>query len=246
MTNRTVAMAAKIVLGLEVLALLALAISGPFTKYEIWHFRYGLLALAGAMGLSVAALVAALVWVILSRVKKAADGGKLVAGTSVVALGLAAILGLQAAGARAVPPIHDITTDTANPPAFVAVLPLRANAMNPPDYKPEVAEKQKAGYPDLAPLTVSASPKQVFDRALEVAKAMGWEIVAAEATEFRIEATATTAWMGFKDDVVIRLTAEGDGTKIDMRSKSRVGVSDVGANAKRIRAFLSEMAKKPA
>jgi uncharacterized protein (DUF1499 family) len=146
--------------------------------------------------------------------------------------------------AQRVPPIHDITTDTETPPVFVAILPLRADAPNTADYGgPEVAAQQRAGYPHLGPLILQASPQQAFKRALAAARDMGWEIVAAEPSDGRIEATATTFWFGFKDDVVVRVSLTDRGSRIDVRSVSRVGRSDVGANAERIEAYLARIAQ---
>jgi len=142
------------------------------------------------------------------------------------------------------PPIHDISTDTEDPPAFVAVAPLRADAPNPVDYAgPETAALQRSAYPDLTPVALPVPPAEAFTRAEAAAKEMGWEIVAAEPADGRIEATATTAWFGFKDDVVIRVrpAADGAGSVVDVRSKSRVGRSDLGANAARIRAFVAKL-----
>ena len=145
--------------------------------------------------------------------------------------------------AMTVPAIHDITTDTDDPPLFVAILPRRAGALNPPEYLGgEVAAKQREAYPDLQPLVVDEPIAEVFADALEEVKDKGWELVAADREAGRIEATATTFWFGFKDDVVLRFRAEGPSrTRVDMRSKSRVGKSDVGTNARRIREFLGEL-----
>ncbi|MDA1106921.1 MAG: DUF1499 domain-containing protein [Proteobacteria bacterium] len=146
--------------------------------------------------------------------------------------------------ARGLPPIHDISTDLDHPPEFVAVLALRAGASNPAAYGgATVAAQQKRYYPDIQPLTLAQPPAQVFPRALAAAQAMGWEVVEASEREGRIEATATTFWFGFKDDVVVRLTPAGAGSRIDVRSVSRVGVSDLGANAQRIRAYLKRLAR---
>jgi uncharacterized protein (DUF1499 family) len=147
---------------------------------------------------------------------------------------------------RKLPPIHDITTDTDNPPRFVAVLPLRKDAPNTAEYAgAELAAQQKKGYPDLAPATLNTPPRATFDRALAIARASGWEIVAAVPQENRIEATATTDWFGFRDDVVVRITSAGSGSRVDARSVSRVGRSDLGANARRIREFLRQLAAGP-
>jgi len=145
--------------------------------------------------------------------------------------------------ARRLPPIHDVTTDTADPPVFVAVLPLRAGARNSAEYGGDsIAALQQRGYPDIRPLRLDVLPDSAFSRAEDAARAMGWEIVAADAAARRIEATATTRWFGFKDDVVVRVRPDGDtGSRVDVRSVSRVGRSDVGANAARIRAYLARL-----
>jgi uncharacterized protein (DUF1499 family) len=141
--------------------------------------------------------------------------------------------------ARTVPPIHDITTDTADPPRFVAVVPLRKDALNPIEYGgPEIAAQQQRAYPDLHPVTLPDPPARAFEHALAAARAQGWEIVEAAPAEGRIEATDTTRWFGFKDDVVVRVRMAENGSRLDVRSLSRVGRSDLGKNAARIRAFL--------
>jgi uncharacterized protein (DUF1499 family) len=145
--------------------------------------------------------------------------------------------------AQQVPRIHDITTDTITPPAFDAVVPLRVGA-NPLEYTDAKAEAQREGYPNLGPLLLDASPADAYARALALVHARGWEVVADSAETRRIEATDTTRWFGFKDDIVIRVSALPDGgSRVDMRSISRVGRSDVGTNARRIEAFLAELGR---
>ena len=140
------------------------------------------------------------------------------------------------------PLIHDITTDTLNPPVFVDLLPLRADAPNPPEYPgPEAAEVQLEAYPEITTLALELSPAEALAQAERVAGELGWEIVAVAPAEGRLEAVATTAWFGFKDDVVVRITPDGAGALVDIRSKSRVGLSDVGTNARRIRHFLQRL-----
>jgi uncharacterized protein (DUF1499 family) len=144
--------------------------------------------------------------------------------------------------ARGVPPIHDVTTDPEDPPAFVAVLPRRVGARNPPAYAgAAVAAQQRRAYPEVAPLDLAAPPERAFGAVETVARDLGWEIVAAVPAEGRLEATATTRWFGFKDDVVVRVRARGAGSRVDVRSLSRIGVSDLGVNAARIRAFLDRL-----
>ncbi len=121
-------------------------------------------------------------------------------------------------------------------------MPLRAAAAVPAAYPgSETAQAQRRAYPDIAPLELAVPPAAAFARALDAATAMGWEIVAADAVAGRIEATATTPWFGFRDDVVVRVAPTPTGSRIDVRSVSRVGKSDLGANAKRIRAYLARL-----
>jgi uncharacterized protein (DUF1499 family) len=140
------------------------------------------------------------------------------------------------------PPIHDITTDTQEPPEYVAVLPLRVNAPNATKYGGEtIASQQRQAYPDLRPVILNVPAPQAFDRALATVREMRWELVAADAAAGRIEATDTTFWFGFKDDVIIRVRPADGGSRVDVRSLSRVGRGDAGTNAKRIRAYLDAL-----
>lgn len=186
------------------------------------------------------AAVLAVLWIIFAFIGRSTAG--LIAFIAALVLAGAAAAGptMMMMKASTVPPIHDITTDTANPPVFVAIAPLRADAPNGVDYKAdENVEPTKAAYPDLQPLITGTPVLEMFARAEKAARAMGWEIIAAEPNEGRIEATDTTAWWGFKDDIVIRVVAEGDGSRLDIRSMSRVGKSDLGKNAERIRSFVA-------
>jgi hypothetical protein len=193
-----------------------------------------------ALYLGVAASVVAIVLLVIPKTR--AGSGVLLAVAILVGLGTAWVPYNGYKTARSLPFIHDITTDTTNPPQFVAILPLRADAPNPPEYSGEdVAEQQRAGYPDIKTVTLDAPVSDVFRAALDTAREMGWEIVADVSRDGRIEATATTFWFGFKDDVVIRIAADGDGSSLDIRSKSRVGRCDVGANAARIRSFVGKL-----
>jgi uncharacterized protein (DUF1499 family) len=148
---------------------------------------------------------------------------------------------------RTLPWIHDITTDTENPPAFVAILKDRAGAPNTADYGgPAVAKLQLAAYPDLKSLHLNISPSAAFEVAQESARALGWKIVDADSAAGRIEASDQTFWFGFTDDIVVRISAEAGGSRIDARSVSRVGKSDLGANARRIRKFLGDVSSNAA
>ena len=229
-------------LGLAVAGLLSLFVSGPGFRLGLWHFKTGITFVKAAGYLSAAASVVCLaglgVWQarIFSQGMFPAIVG-LVIGSGVLGLTLKWKHNLTS-----VPYIHDITTDTENPPLFVAVLPLRGDADNSAEYGgPDLARQQKKGYPDLKPGFVSRPPVAAYGEALQAAKDMGWQIVASDPTSLRIEATDTTPWFGFKDDVVVRLSPDQAGSRIDVRSVSRVGKSDVGTNARRITAYLTRL-----
>jgi uncharacterized protein (DUF1499 family) len=145
---------------------------------------------------------------------------------------------LMAMSASDVPPIHDITTDIADPPRFSeTVFEARGKEANDLDIDPDALEQQVDAYPDLKTLVSETSIRETFERSLNIAEDLGWEILRADLNSGMIEAVDTTAIMGFKDDVVIRVSSNAEGTQVDLRSVSRVGVSDLGANAERIRAF---------
>lgn len=151
------------------------------------------------------------------------------------------LLLLSLLGSRGdIPPIHDITTDTADPPAFSAARAQRGAGANSLDVVPETIEAQLAAYPQLATIRTDSSIESAFYRAGVIAREMGWEIYREDLNAGYIEAVDTTAIMGFKDDIVIRLRTNAGGTLVDLRSVSRVGVSDLGANAARINAFIEQ------
>ena len=231
---------AYIALLLGAIAALLLLAAGPGTRFDLWGYRTGfqLMRWAAFAGLGAAALAA--VMLLLPRTRR--SGIALLLGALGLGLGAAFVPWYALQQARALPPIHDITTDTGRPPQFVAILPLRAGAPNPAAYGGvDVARAQVGAYPDLRTRRMDATRADAFNRALQVARDLGWEIVAADAAAGRIEATDTTFWFGFKDDVVVRVEADGAGSRIDVRSVSRVGVGDVGANARRIRAYLQAL-----
>lgn len=230
-----------ILFALAAAALLVLAPLG--WRIELWPYSTSFVLLRwaayGALAGALASLAALVRWRLLPPALRAG---------AIVALLVSAIVFYMpwhytlAAGAS----IHDITTDTANPPAFEAVLPARqaANAASAdyPGSGPETAAIQKRAYPDIAPLVLEAAPPQAFALALATAQAMPrWTIDASDPARGRIEASARTLWMGFTDDIVIRITADGAGSRIDLRSLSRVGRGDFGANAARIRTYLAAL-----
>lgn len=135
------------------------------------------------------------------------------------------------------PVIHDITTDTDEPPLFDAGVDYRGEEANTLDIKPDTIALQKEFYPDIDSIITELPPEKAFERATGIAEGMGWEIYNSDPTNGLIEAEYTSFWFGFKDDIVIRIRRSNGGSELDLRSVSRVGQSDLGANAARIRAF---------
>jgi uncharacterized protein (DUF1499 family) len=240
--NRSIPMLAVTVLAAALVAGALLLVAGPGYRAGWWALgpAFTLMRWAAWLGTGVAAAAVIVAGLLAWRGPRRflAHAGLAL----LLALVTAAVPAWWRAQARSVPPIHDITTDTEHPPEFVAIAPLRADAPNPVAYPGEaVAAQQQAAYPDLEPIVLAADPEQVFAAARASVRDLGWELVAAEPVEGRIEATDRTFWFGFVDDVVIRIREHNDGTRVDVRSKSRVGGSDIGTNAKRIRGFRQRL-----
>ena len=224
------------------LAALAAMAAGLGSRGGLWHFRTGFEILTWAAGGGMVAAVISLFGVLAAIKERQFRSGGLALLGLVVGLIIFAVPFSWRATARAVPPIHDISTDIDHPPPFVAILPLRKDAPNPAEYGgSEVAFQQRAAYPDIRSVILNTPPEEAFTRALATALDLGWKIVATVPAEERIEATDTTFWFGFTDDIVIRITPAGHRSLVDIRSVSRVGRSDAGTNAKRIRLFMQRL-----
>lgn len=226
------------------IAVILAMVAGFGSRWGWWHFGIGFSMLRYAVYVAIVAVFISLPGIVVSR----PGNGK--RGMWLALLGIlisSPVIGVPVSWmrmARSVPAIHDITTDTVNPPQFVAILPLRTNASNSTYYGgPGIAAKQQAAYPDIQPLIVKSIPSIAFNNALMVAKQLGWNVVANDPDLGRIEASDTTFWFGFTDDIVIRVRPMGSGSRVDLRSESRVGLSDVGTNAARIRTFKSSFKK---
>jgi hypothetical protein len=216
-------------------ALVMLALSGPGVRFELWSYRAGLILFRWTAYVAIAAsLVAALA---LAIPKVRAQGFLLPMLALVIGLAVLYVPLRFLQQARAVPPINDISTDTENPPRYMTASRPYPGA--------EFARQQRAAYPDVLPIVLPLPPREAFARAVAAAEAMGWEVVGRDAAAGTIEAVDTTKWFGFKDDIAIRLTPAQDGSpnlsRVDIRSKSRVGRSDIGTNARRIRAYAERL-----
>lgn len=233
------------VLLVSAVVLLVILLTGPLGyKFSLVPLAPSLISLLVAVAGGALVFLAGLIYLVIAIRSDLGRNRNLVMLAMILGLVPVGIMGPKMAAAGDVPPIHDITTDTANPPEFVAILPLRATAPNGVEYGASEewpAEKLGAttmeAYPDLGAIETDLSVADAVDRTETTLLAMGLEIVAVDREAGLVEATATTFWFGFKDDMVVRIVAEGEGSRIDLRSMSRVGQGDVGANAARIMEF---------
>jgi uncharacterized protein (DUF1499 family) len=230
---------------LTVLCVIAEIMSGLGTRWGFWNFRTGLGMLRwAAYGDAAAVLITIVSCIIAGYTGKR---GIFIFSIICIIAGVAAVsvpLKMYRT-AQSIPAIHDITTDTENPPKFNVILGLRKDAQNPAEYGgPAISSQQLSAYPDIKTVTLAVTPDKAFELCLSTAREMGWDIVNADPDKRIIEGTDTTFWFGFKDDIIIRITPSEKGSRIDLRSVSRVGKSDVGTNAKRIRNFINRLEKK--
>ncbi|MGH1371667.1 DUF1499 domain-containing protein [Planktotalea sp.] len=203
----------------------------PITGFGLYRSYFDLLAI----GVTAVGLIALIVHLFRKEKVPAAFGG--IAALIGVAMLVPMISSTLNPPVRAAP-INDITTDTANPPVFLVLDETREGARTSLAYAgAKVADIQVTAYPDIAPLETNLDADSAFVRALEVAEAMGWDIVAKDAEHRRFEATARTSVFYFADDVVVVVSEQESGSRVDLRSVSRIGRSDQGINAARIRAF---------
>jgi hypothetical protein len=226
--------------------LLLILVTGPLGyKYSVVPLEPSLISLLIAFAGGALVFLVGLVYLVIAMQSDLGVNRNLVIVSMILGLLPVGIMGPQMVAAADVPPIHDLTTDTANPPEFVAIVSLRMNAPNGYEYGvSEAWPAEKLGaitieaYPGLKPIKSDLSVADAVDRTEAILQSMGLQIVAVDKDAGLVEATATTFWFGFKDDMVVRVVGDGEGSKIDLRSMSRVGQSDVGANAARIVDFF--------
>ncbi len=229
------------------------ALLGPMAVWlgmADFRFGFGLLQFVNTWSVWIAggALLIAIAIVVIGFVAKIEGSIRFAAFALIgaVSAGLAYYIPETFRPPEGTPAIHDIATDPYRPLQFEAIAPLRANAANNMEYgvmegitPREHIEMQLAAYPDVVPQRFDESVEAVFNRAMAAIDQLGWEVVHADVNEGRIEATDTTFWFRFKDDVVIEITTDRVDTILQARSTSRVGRSDVGKNAARLMEFFS-------
>lgn len=233
----------KIALTLSLAAIVLALVGTTLARFDVIDKMSGFMgfvyALRSAMWLAgFAALALVLGWALGKRTSWSAVVGLL------VAVGLIAAGGWLRGEADKYPPIHDVTTDLANPPTFTA-LDIPEDNLRGVETEDKWRELHAEGYADLAPVDISASVAEAISRAEELARERGWTVIEADPETGRMEAVSYAGWIRFEDIVVVTATPREDGgSTINMRSISRVGGSDLGYNGKRIREFLNAMAAK--
>ena len=243
----------KAAIGLAIFTPVFFMLAALGTKIGLWGWRFGFGKLTVGYGpkLMMLTFVVALIALVLAFIIKPRKDWLIALLCLAVPVGSMAFGKSMKAKARSLPFIHDITTDTQNPPTFTqAIIDRRAKCSNSLEYigatigKSDklVSAAQVKAYPDIRTLVFSDSSDALYKRALATVDTMGWKLASNAAETGVIEATASTFWFGFKDDVAIRIQAsEGGGSILDIRSISCVGGSDIGANAARIREFREKL-----
>jgi uncharacterized protein (DUF1499 family) len=229
-----------------------MATSALGSKYGLWDWRFGfgMVRGYGVTLMKVTALIAiiALLMALFVKPRKGWLVALLALAVPVSGMGFGKSV---SAKAKSLPFIHDVSTDTQDPPTFSSVITtLRGEDSNSLIYVGKtvgeseilVSDAQAEAYPDIKTIIVAESPGAVFTKVLETVDAMGWALKSETKSTGVIEATSTSFWFGFKDDVVIRIRpADDGGSLVDVRSISRVGGSDIGVNAQRIREFTAKL-----
>jgi uncharacterized protein (DUF1499 family) len=232
----------------------AVFLAGPVNRLGLADFRIALIVLGVGTLIALVGGLTTAIGLIAGTVRRAPVPRRAAAIGLLVALGVFGYLLTWMIQARAAPTLHEISTDLEDPPEFVALKAVRAQTpdVNPTEYVAEIQGRsgpidvpalQRKSYPDIQPLTLDVTTDEAYARARRSVKRLGWEIAAEAPAEGRIEATDTSLFFGFKDDIVVRVRMANGRSLVDVRSKSRVGLSDLGMNAARVREFLALMRK---
>lgn len=234
---KTLALASLI---LGCLGILTPIVGALGSRGGLWSFLIGLMMTPAGLLL---ALVGLLLGVFaLLRLRKLGERLVLAAHGAGLSLLVGLYLGNMLISASSVPPIHNVSTDIEDAPQFTHAQSLRAEHENPLDYDREVLGPiQRQGYPDVKPLVMELAPDEMYGRVKRVLLDMGMEVTREDPANGEMEAVATTFWFGFKDDLVVRLREVEGGTRMDIRSVSRVGMGDIGANADRIMEIIKRV-----
>lgn len=226
---------------LAVSAVVIAAAGLTLARYDLVPKLGGFAAFVGSGLLAAIALLLGLAALLIGRGQPLPSRGKLLAALA-VSLVLVSFLASRPMAAGDAPALHDISTDLASPPQFEAIT-LRADNLAGVETVENWRKLHAAAYADLRPIEIPRPVAQVTAEAVKLAQAQGWEVIKSDPARGHIEATASVSYIRFHDDVVLRITPseDGKGSRVDMRSVSRVGIGDLGVNAKRVRGFLAAL-----
>lgn len=222
-------------LSLALTALFPLVALGA--RWDLWGYRTAFSLLSG-LSITGAVLLAIVGFALVASINRCNQAAKHSATAAVLILVLPmAYVFSNVYKARSLPVIHDISTDLENPPAFVHASDIRSDAENSLEWQSDTALLQRGAYSDIQPIYLAMSVERAWGVVEQTLVHLPWEVTYHHRDKGIFEATSTSFWFGFVDDIVIRLMADGDKTRVDVRSVSRVGKSDLGKNAQRIRFF---------
>ena len=221
----------------SIVALLMLPLAVTGFRLQLYPFSIALMLLG--VSLLIAAIVFLLaLFISLKQAKNNEVNVKYTNAAMLFSLVPLLLLGSQIIKAKSLPVIHNVSTDTENPPEFNKLIAIRGQGSNPHSYdQAKLAKIQTLAYPEIKTLIVEDNITQAFNKSLSVVEKLGWHLVSEDQPNGLIEASQTSKLWGFTDDVVIRVRQKTDKTIIDLRSVSRIGKSDLGANAQRIQKF---------
>ena len=226
---------------LALIAFMVAASGLTLARYDVIPKLVGFSAFLGGGLLAALALMLGIAALLVGRQQPLPSRGKLLAGL-VASLALAGFLASRPMVAGEVPPLHDISTDLANPPEFEAIK-LREDNLVGVDTVDNWRKVHAAAYPDVRPIEIARPVAAVTADAVRLAQEQGWTIVKSDPARGHVEVTASVSYIRFHDDVVLRITPTQRGavSRVDMRSVSRIGIGDLGVNSKRIHAFLKAL-----
>lgn len=230
-----------VLFALSVISLLGFPIAVGLYRIGDMPFMLSAQVIMGSLALAVIVIVLATISALRNR-KKAPKKAAMARRSAFISIIPIVLILASILPAQKLPQIHNISTDVIDPPEFDVIQHIRSASDNPLNYDSAIlAPLQQASYPQVKTLFVADSPLDAFEHALVIANGEGWLVIDQDKAEGRIEATVTSKLWGFKDDVVIRIRQQenGTGSAIDLRSVSRVGRSDLGKNAERIIKFIN-------
>jgi uncharacterized protein (DUF1499 family) len=230
---------ARAAVGCAIGGLLVLGASGPLYQLDVLPLGGAYLGVAMAIALAITAITIA-VWFVARRPRAHHPTQVLAAASALLIATFTIVVPARAyLRARAAPPLHDITTDLHQPPLFTVLDDVEAPSKLTRSPADDALQRER--YPDIATLVLPVSTDMAFEEVLETMADLDWPVADGSEHDGRIEATVRTPWFGFRDDIVVRLTAVADQTRVDVRAVSRTGQNDGGRNAAHVREFLAEL-----